>query len=105
MSDNRPTIRTNNVPRDILNDHELSDKEREEFDYHDWDKIDAGEDSASFFRYKGQVYDLGSFSLTDPAGNLRRMGWTGYSGDSYFSGTLVRYVDDNERVVVGRYYS
>src|SRR3954469_14027275 len=30
------TIRTNNIPRDIIDAHELSDVERAQFDYIDW---------------------------------------------------------------------
>lgn len=54
------TIRTNNVPRPTIDAYELTDNERKEFDYLKWDKIDAGEDSATFFRFKGQLYDLGN---------------------------------------------
>lgn len=30
------TVRTNNVPRDVISGHELTPAEREEFDYIDW---------------------------------------------------------------------
>ena len=52
-------IRTNNVPRFVVDAYELTLAERAEFDYLNWDAIDAGEDSASFFRFKGTTYDLG----------------------------------------------
>jgi hypothetical protein len=32
-----------------------------------------------------------------------RQGWDGYRSDSYFSGIVVRYVDDGERVIAGLY--
>jgi hypothetical protein len=94
-------IKTNNIPRDILDGSELTLAEREEFAYLDWQAIDSGTDSASFFRYKGETYDLGEFS--------RDFGpfptWDGYLSDSFFSGILVKYVENFERVIVGRYLS
>ena len=93
---NEITVRTNNQPRDIIDAWDLSPAEREEFEYMDWDALEAGTDSASFFRFKGQVYDLGEFTVA-PAS---LPGWDGYQSDSYFSGMLVRYVD--ERVPIPR---
>ena len=99
------TIRTNNVPRDIVEAYELTEKERKEFDYLDWEKIEAGEDSASFFRYQGQVYDLSEFMWTGTLQDQDLKGWDGYMSDSYFSGIVVKYVNDNKQVIVGTYYS
>jgi hypothetical protein len=90
-------ITTNNVPRDVIDAWELSTKERAEFEYLDWKAIEEGHDSASFFRYKGQVYDLGEFTWHPDSI------WDGIQHDSHFSGIVVRYVDDYERVIVGRY--
>lgn len=98
---------TNSVPRDIVDAWELTPREREEFDYLDWDKIEKGEDSASLFRYKGQLYDLGEF--TADSGIAKGSGlpehlckWDGYLSDSFFSATVVRYERPGyERVIVG----
>jgi hypothetical protein len=63
---------------------------------------------ASFFRYRGELYDLGEFMSTRGMPEFSPLvKWDGYSSDSYFSGTLVRYVDQDHdmRVVVGRFYS
>lgn len=92
-------IRTNNVPRDLVYAWELSQKERAEFDYLDWQSIEDGRDSATFFRYKGTLYDLGEFLR---AGDTFAA-WDGYRSDSYFSGLVVRLVDGMDRCVVGRY--
>lgn len=98
-------IETNNVPRDIVDAWELSEKERKEFDYLDWEKIEAGEDSASFFRYRGRTYDLGEFQTTGTLSPVSGFtGWHGYMADSFFSAIVVKYVDD-ERIVVGTAYS
>lgn len=93
---------TNNVPRDVLDGWELSPSERAQFDYIDWAAIERGEDSASFFRYKGEVYDLGEFqSLSAPGRHdFPRDEWDGIRTDSFFSALLVRFVDDGERVIV-----
>lgn len=103
---------TNNVPRPVIEAYELTPEERKEFDYLDWTKIEAGEDSASFFRYKGQLYDLGEFmrdyGITKGAGLPPHLAnWDGYASDSFFSATVVRYVhgdpnyEDYGYVVVG----
>lgn len=101
-----PTIRTNHVPRDVIDAWQLTLEERAEFDYLPWQAIDAGEESAEFFRYRGQLYDLHEFSTTStlPADSPLQ-GWDGYQSDTYFSATVVRYVENFERVIVGRYYS
>lgn len=107
------TITANNIPRDIIHAWSLTSEERKEFDYLDWDAIENGEDSASFFRYRGELYDIGEFSRVIPPGSNRLhpmecdspefVGWMGYASDSHFSGLLVKYVNDGERVVIGRY--
>ena len=94
------TVRTNNVPRDVIDAWELTADERAEFDYLDWPAIERGEDSASFFRYKGELHDLGEFMVWDNPASPTRGNWDGFRSDSFFSGLVVRYVDD-ERVVVG----
>lgn len=96
-------IITNNKPRHIIYGFELSNKEKEQFDY--LDNIDE----CSFFRYKGEIYDMGEFMriARGQAPHPLRPGWErwhGYSSDSYSSGVLVRYTSDYESVIVGRYY-
>ena len=94
------TIRTNNVPRDIIYGFELSENEKKDFDFLNAEEIDQ----SSFFRYKGIVYYLGNFMVV-PKTDSEMSKWDGYESDSFFSGTVVRFVDDCERVIVGRYYS
>jgi hypothetical protein len=105
------TVITNNVPRDILDAHELTPAERERFGYIDWHAFEAGEAGVAFVRYKGELLDLGEFQAT-PVGSSGNewmsewRGWGGYINDSYFSGILVKYVGDEfDQVVMGRYYS
>lgn len=115
-----PTIKTNNVPRDIINAHELTEKERSEFDWIDWGAIERGEDSAEFVRYRGELYPLSDFVRIVPRSNctgfqhgvdedsiLRH--WDGIRTDSFFSGIVLKYAKDDcerfdsERVIVGLY--
>ena len=93
------TVVTNHVPRPLLDSAELTPSEREKFDYLDWPALDEGTDSATFFRYRGEVYDLAEFMVGGEPG------WDGSMADSFFSGLLVKIVDDGESVIVGRWLS
>lgn len=107
------TIRTNHHRREILDPHDLTPAEREEFDYLDWAALDRGEASAQFFRFGGQVHDLGEFTtdygLTRGGGLPSPFeGWDAYRSDSAFSGMVVRLVKadyGDHDIVVGRVYS
>lgn len=99
-------ITTNNVPRPLIDAYELTAAERLEFDYLDWTAIDHGLDSATFFRYKGELHDLGEFStdygITHGSGLPSTLtDWDGYRSDSAFSALVVRLTEDNESIVVG----
>lgn len=96
------TIRTNNVPRFTIDAYELTPKEREDFDYLDWPAIEAGNDSRTFFRFKGHLYDLGEATRCGHAFGMPE--WDGYYGETAWSGVLVRLCDD-DRIVVGQYFS
>jgi hypothetical protein len=98
-----PKVITNNVPRDVIDASELTADERADFDYLDWPAIEDGRASASFLRYRGELYDLSEFEVWDNPMSPTRQGWDGYRSDSYFSGIVVRFVDDAERVVAGLY--
>tara|TARA_Y100000361_G_C11161432_1_gene347619 strand:+ start:2427 stop:2705 length:279 start_codon:yes stop_codon:yes gene_type:complete len=86
-------IKTNHHLRPVLYWHDLEASEQSELA----DSYDDIEES-SFFRYRGQVYDLGEFMLKqDPLLSA----WDGVFGKSYFSAVLVKYSDDYEAVKVG----
>jgi hypothetical protein len=89
---------TNGVPRPLLDPAELTEREREEFDYLDWAAIDDGRDSAMFVRYRGRTYDLGQFMRGD---DLDKAGWHGFHAESAFSGVLVRFMPSGDHVVMG----
>lgn len=95
-----PTIRTNKVPRFTLDWRDLTTKEQAEFDYLETEQQEEG----SFFRFKGNVYDLGEcMRLSD--GSVYGKYWHGYYGESAFSAVLVHLCGDSDRVVIGQAFS
>lgn len=102
---------TNNQPRDIVEGWELSAEEQAEFDYINWKNVERGDETMpSFVRFKGELYDLGEFSadygITRGAGLPAHLSdWDGYFGETAFSAVVIRWVEDGERVVVGRVVS
>ncbi|QGH73793.1 hypothetical protein [Vibrio phage vB_VhaM_VH-8] len=83
---------TNNVPRQLIYGYELTDKQKQDFDYID------DIDSHNFVKYKDMVFDVSEFMITDIDG------WDGISGQSYFNGYLIKMID-SDTVIMGRYYS
>lgn len=98
---NTPTIRTNHIPRPIVYGFELSKKEKAEFDYLDF-TTDEG-DTRTFFRYKGNVYDLGDCMRVEESNTLCK-GWDGYYGETFFSAVVIKYAHNNEYVIVGQVF-
>lgn len=98
---------TNHHRREVLDGFQLTSRERSNFEYLDWDAIDAGEDSASFARYRGELYDLAEFEAFHGFTHSAFRGWDGIKNDTFFSGIIVRIgMDDGgQYVIVGRYYS
>jgi hypothetical protein len=98
-------IITNNQPRPVIWAIELSEKEREEFNYVDWEAVKRGEDSRDFVRYKGELYDLDDMEGCPPE-VFDQEGWHAWLSDSFYSGILVKYLGpDFDHVIMGRYYS
>lgn len=89
------TIRTNHTPRNILSWGELTTKEQKEFD---WDNANE----CDFFRYKGNTYCLSEFMRVT---TKDLSAWDGYMSDSFFSGILVKFTNENESIIAGTYYS
>lgn len=93
-------IITNNRPRQLLEYHELPERIQADFDY--VDKEDPG--GYRFFCYRGNWYDTFEFQRISGLSPLCVGRWTGYQSDSFFSGVVLRYANDFEEVIVGRYY-
>mgnify|MGYP001818557146 CR=1 FL=1 len=97
-------IITNNQYRNLIYGYELSDTEKQDFDYID------DIDSHDFIKYKSEVYDPSEFMVTpydEPARQeLNKLSaWDGYQSDSFFSGIVIKYSDDFELVKIGTYIS
>lgn len=98
MSDNKLTIKCNYIPRPILSGCELPvELWLSEFDYYD---TREEFESSSYFKYKGQYYDLSDIMRVDHI-----EGWNGIVNYTYFSGILIRLDDTGESVIVAYYYS
>lgn len=95
-------IITNNVPRQTVYGYQLPKKWRSEFDY----MSDEEYETHNFVIYKNWVYDIsefmrvpnGAYGLNNLANNdsefIDSNYWHGYMPDSFFSGVLIRFVDD-----------
>jgi hypothetical protein len=100
-------IRTNNVPRELkfLSDFSASDQDKIRKQY-DWMEPSDLECNYGFFKYRNCFYHLSDFMRVADESTGDLAGWDGYAGDSYFSGTLMKLVDnDCDHVIVGRYFS
>ena len=95
---NKINIMTNNKPRQLICGYQLSDKQKKDFDYIDSREID----NHDFVIYKNNVYDVEEFTRVDDNSKHFKE-WHGYSSDSFFSGVLIKYCEDNDYVVMGWY--
>lgn len=95
------TIKCNNHPRLIIDAYQLTDKEKEKFDYIEFND----ECSDTFIRYKGELIHLNDVMACEQGGLLSELGWHGYVGYSYFNGVVIKHCDDSDYVIVGYYYN
>lgn len=98
---NKLTIKTNNQYRPIIYSYELTASELKDFDYLDHSELCE----ASFFRYKGRVYDLAQFMRLTSFTDGKMKNWDGYHSASYFSGVLIKFNKCGDMVKVATYYS
>jgi hypothetical protein len=59
----------------------------------------------AFFRYKGNDYFLSEFTRFDENGDFGKHGFHGGHGESYFSGVVIKLVDNGDYVKAYRYVS
>jgi hypothetical protein len=106
------TIITNNQPRETFSglcaELYIGDAEtiklRKQFDY----LTETEFEDTQFVNYKGYYYCLGDFMRIPRLRVIHSqviMGWEGYHGESYFSGILIKFTEDNDVIDMGRYYS
>ena len=96
-------IITNSTPRDLFSLCELSrlpeiqQQIRDDFGY-----LEDIENDHGFFSYRGTIHHLSNFLHVNAESGSDFYGWHGAEADSYFSGTLVKVLDDGQ-VIVGRW--
>lgn len=88
-------IITNNKPRQLVYGYELTEKEKQDFDY--LEDID----SEDFVRYQGMIIHIGEFMRLSDDSEESKAGWHGVHGLNAFCGVLVRLLD-NGHIVVGK---
>ena len=91
---------TNNHWHSFLYSHELTEKEKQDFDWMNQDMFD----SCSFLRYRGRVYSTEDFMRMDYRDNnpFPDM-WHGHFSDSYFSGVLIHISSCGECYKIATY--
>jgi len=99
MMEIRIQIKTNNQIRHLLDWEDLSQKEKSEFDYIENPELDG---LGRFVRYRGIVYDISEFVV--PSHNKLKE-WDGVNNDTFFSGTLFKFADENcDCVIMGQFF-
>lgn len=93
-------VKTNHSYRNLVSGYELNHKWRKEFDWMD----DETFGSADFVVYRGHIYAVSEFMRIDNHHYELKNNWDGYHSDSYFSGIVIKFSDDMERVKVGTFY-
>lgn len=90
----RITIRSNFHKIDIVCGWQLTDREKREFDYY---STLSELHEASFFRYKGRVYDMGEFCIFQDKNRPKEFqAWEAYSSYTYSSGLVIRFAPDTD---------
>jgi len=97
-------VTTNGHERELVSLSDLPEDDQSDFYYL---KLHEFED-LRFVRYKNSWYDVNDMmhvgnAMTDMYPEFA--GWHGYDGDTAFSGVLVRFCEDTDYVVMGRYYA
>ena len=90
-------IVTNNKPRDIVSFFELKNKHQKEM----LETFGEQAESLDFFLYKGEVYCLADFCITEQFGKH----WDAALPETYFSAVLIRLTNCNNSVIIGLAYS
>ena len=105
------TIKTNNHPRQLMSgltlDLHVGEKKaveiRQQFDYLNDEEFE----NEDFITYKGYTYAMCDFMRNNQTPDSEMYGWDGVHADSYFSGVLLKYVEDSDynEVILATYFS
>lgn len=99
------TIKTNNIPREMISFQDLPERSKCDFNY-----LSEGERYESrLVKYRECFYDVydSEVNRNDGAFNSKcfPIKWDSYISDSFFSGVLFQLAEDNECVICATYYS
>lgn len=95
------SVTTNRIPRDLLSYHELDAKYQRMVDDRYSGLCDREWiEECTYFIYKKYPYNLSDFMA-----HSRDDEWDASEADSWSSGTVIKLVERNERVIVGRWYA
>ena len=105
------TIKTNNHPRQLMSgltlELHVGDKKaaeiRQQFDYLNDEEFE----NEHFITYKGYTSAVCDFMGNNYHLHSELAKWDGYHADSYFSGVLLKYVEDSDynEVILATYFS
>lgn len=84
---------------EILDFYELTENEQKELNDYD------GYKDSSFFRYRGNVYDMSDFMKFQSIPNDAMKDYHAYKGETYFSGVLIKLSDCGDSLTVAQYWS
>ena len=85
--------------RNFISGHELTDKQKSEFDW--LDDID----SETFIKYKRTIYHLGEFTRIDESAKKDFFGFHAYYNFTYFAGLAVKLNDCGDQYQIGYFYT
>lgn len=88
-------IITNNKPRELIYGYQLTEKEKQDFDW--LNDID----SEQFVQYQGMIIHIGEFVRLSGDSKEYKAGYHSVYGLNAFCGVLVKLLD-NDRVIVGK---
>lgn len=91
-------IKTNHVPRLLLDWNQLTLKEQEEFS----NLRSLDRETGDYVRYRKWIYCVTDFTSCHHISEFSK--WDGYQSDSYFSGVVCKYTKDRDHVIMGEYY-
>ncbi len=98
-------LRTNNVPRPLLNFHELTAKEQEQLRLEHQGNLEAAEDWRGF-RYHGLLWSLSEFHVgIEKGGFLESLGWQAIAEQSAFHALVIKVDRDGDNVTVGTVFA
>jgi len=98
-NENKVITKSNYHVRPFLYRDEVPDKVLEfEFDWLNPDEWDG------FIKYRGRYYHTSEFIRFGYGGGRPDSFWDGYHGDSFFSATVIKILDDGESYIIGYQY-